>query len=111
MGDPQDENRSYGNRSGVEFKSVKDHRKYWQLTSQAAVCNGRPQSQRMTGWDLARVARERDPAFPVIYMTGTAAEDWQHPSHEAVRTCPPRDSGFPASQRRRAAGLALQLFF
>ncbi|MCK1714652.1 MULTISPECIES: response regulator [unclassified Bradyrhizobium] len=30
----------------------------------------------MTGWDLARVARERDPAFPVVYMTGTAAEDW-----------------------------------
>lgn len=30
----------------------------------------------MTGWDLARVARERDPAFPVVYITGTAAEDW-----------------------------------
>ncbi|UPK31466.1 response regulator [Bradyrhizobium sp. 195] len=30
----------------------------------------------MTGWDLARIARERDPAFPVVYMTGTAADDW-----------------------------------
>lgn len=30
----------------------------------------------MTGWDLARVARERDPAFPVVYMIGTAADDW-----------------------------------
>jgi hypothetical protein len=30
----------------------------------------------MSGWDLARIARERDPAFPVVYMTGTAAEDW-----------------------------------
>jgi CheY-like chemotaxis protein len=33
-------------------------------------------SGAMSGWDLARVARERDPAFPVVYMTGTAAEDW-----------------------------------
>jgi len=30
----------------------------------------------MSGWDLARIARERDPAFPVVYMTGTAAADW-----------------------------------
>jgi DNA-binding response OmpR family regulator len=30
----------------------------------------------MSGWDLARVARERDTAFPIVYMTGTAAEDW-----------------------------------
>lgn len=30
----------------------------------------------MTGWDLARISRDRDPAFPVVYMTGTAAEDW-----------------------------------
>ncbi len=29
-----------------------------------------------SGWDLARLTRERDPAFPVIYMTGTAAEEW-----------------------------------
>lgn len=33
-------------------------------------------SGTMNGWDLARVARERDPTFPVVYMTGTAAEDW-----------------------------------
>lgn len=33
-------------------------------------------SGMMSGWDLARIARERDPAFPVVYMTGTAAEDW-----------------------------------
>jgi DNA-binding response OmpR family regulator len=30
----------------------------------------------MSGWDLARVARERDPVFPVVYMTGAAAGDW-----------------------------------
>ncbi|WP_454633718.1 response regulator [Bradyrhizobium cenepequi] len=29
-----------------------------------------------SGWDLARLARERAPDFPVIYMTGTAADDW-----------------------------------
>jgi DNA-binding response OmpR family regulator len=30
----------------------------------------------VSGWDLARIARERDPTFPIVYMTGTAAEDW-----------------------------------
>jgi len=30
----------------------------------------------MSGWDLARIARERDPALPIVYMTGTAAQDW-----------------------------------
>lgn len=35
-------------------------------------------SGTMSGWDLARVARERDPAFPDVYMTGTACaeKDW-----------------------------------
>ena len=28
------------------------------------------------GWELARQVREFDPAFPVIYMTGAAAEQW-----------------------------------
>jgi DNA-binding response OmpR family regulator len=31
---------------------------------------------RLTGWDVARQIRERDPAFPVVYMTGAAADDW-----------------------------------
>src|SRR5579863_7926121 len=30
----------------------------------------------MTGWDVARLVREIDPAFPVVYITGAAAEDW-----------------------------------
>jgi hypothetical protein len=30
----------------------------------------------MSGWDLAQIARERDPAFPIVYMTGTTAADW-----------------------------------
>ncbi|TYO61908.1 response regulator [Bradyrhizobium hipponense] len=30
----------------------------------------------LSGWDLARQVREREPTFPVIYMTGAAADDW-----------------------------------
>jgi len=30
----------------------------------------------MTGWEVARRIREIDPTFPVIYMTGAAAQDW-----------------------------------
>jgi CheY-like chemotaxis protein len=28
------------------------------------------------GWDVARQAREIDPCFPIVYMTGAAAEQW-----------------------------------
>jgi DNA-binding response OmpR family regulator len=28
------------------------------------------------GWEVARRAREIDPAFPVVYMSGDSAEDW-----------------------------------
>ena len=34
---------------------------------------------RLTGWDVAKRARELDPDLPVIYMTGAAADQW--PSH------------------------------
>jgi CheY-like chemotaxis protein len=30
----------------------------------------------MDGWEIARQAREIDPAFPIVYMTGAAAEQW-----------------------------------
>ena len=30
----------------------------------------------MDGWEIARHAREINPAFPIIYMTGAAAEQW-----------------------------------
>jgi DNA-binding response OmpR family regulator len=30
----------------------------------------------LDGWDIARAAREIDPAFPVIYMTGAAVDEW-----------------------------------
>jgi DNA-binding NtrC family response regulator len=28
------------------------------------------------GWDLARLARELNPALPVVYMTGDSGADW-----------------------------------
>jgi DNA-binding response OmpR family regulator len=31
---------------------------------------------RLDGWEIARAAREVDPAFPIVYMTGAAADDW-----------------------------------
>ena len=31
---------------------------------------------RFNGWEVARAAREIDPNFPVVYMTGAAAEAW-----------------------------------
>lgn len=31
---------------------------------------------RIDGWEVAKQAREIDPAFPIIYMTGAAAGEW-----------------------------------
>ncbi|WP_082363923.1 response regulator [Rhodopseudomonas sp. AAP120] len=31
---------------------------------------------RMDGWDVGRIARETDPSFPVVYMTGDSAAEW-----------------------------------
>ena len=31
---------------------------------------------RLDGWHVARKAREIDPAFPIIYVTGAAAGEW-----------------------------------
>ena len=31
---------------------------------------------RLDGWEVARVAREIDPTFPIIYMTGAAADQY-----------------------------------
>lgn len=30
----------------------------------------------LDGWEVARQAREIDPAFPVIYMTGASGQQW-----------------------------------
>jgi DNA-binding response OmpR family regulator len=34
---------------------------------------------RIDGWEVARHAREIDPEFPIVYMTGASADQW--PSH------------------------------
>jgi CheY-like chemotaxis protein len=31
---------------------------------------------RLSGWEVASQVRERDPAFPIVYMTGVAADQW-----------------------------------
>jgi DNA-binding response OmpR family regulator len=31
---------------------------------------------RLSGWDVARQIREREPTFPIVYMTGAAADQW-----------------------------------
>lgn len=31
---------------------------------------------KMDGWEVAQHAREIDPEFPIIYMSGAAAADW-----------------------------------
>ena len=31
---------------------------------------------RINGWEVAKQAREINPAFPVVYMTGAAADEW-----------------------------------
>ena len=30
----------------------------------------------MTGWEVAKQARQIEPEFPIVYMTGAAADDW-----------------------------------
>ena len=32
--------------------------------------------EKMDGWEVARHAREVEPDFPVVYMSGNAAADW-----------------------------------
>src|SRR4051794_409463 len=34
---------------------------------------------KLTGWEVAKQAREINPEMPVVYMTGAAADQW--PSH------------------------------
>jgi CheY-like chemotaxis protein len=31
---------------------------------------------KLDGWELARLAREINPTFPVVYMSGSSAEHW-----------------------------------
>jgi DNA-binding NtrC family response regulator len=40
-------------------------------------------SAKMDGWEVAQHAREIDPSFPVLYMSGAQAADW---ASKAYRT-------------------------
>jgi DNA-binding response OmpR family regulator len=31
---------------------------------------------KMAGWEIAKHAREIDPEFPIVYMTGASADEW-----------------------------------
>lgn len=33
-------------------------------------------SGKLEGWEVAMSAREIDPAFPIVYMTGASADQW-----------------------------------
>jgi DNA-binding response OmpR family regulator len=44
----------------------------------------------MDGWEVARQAREIDPAFAVVYMTGAAADEWaSHGVPNSILLCKP----------------------
>ncbi|WP_426612509.1 response regulator [Bradyrhizobium sp. McL0616] len=56
--------------SGEEAVAALNHKTFRAVVSDIHL------SGKMEGWDVARLAREIDPALPIIYMTGKAAEDW-----------------------------------
>jgi CheY-like chemotaxis protein len=69
---------------------------------------------KMSGWDVARHARQIDPAFPVIYMTGRTCRQMgfggrskQHSRDQAVRAGAACYRHFPASQCRPAGRASL----
>ena len=47
------------------------HSKYRALVMDINLGRG-----KMDGWEVARHAREIDPAFPVVYVSGDSAMDW-----------------------------------
>lgn len=65
---------------------------------------------RLTGWDVARRMREREPAFPVIYMTGASAGEWASQGvpnsillAKTVRVCAAPHRYFESSEYRLPA--------
>ncbi|MET4016303.1 response regulator [Bradyrhizobium japonicum] len=56
--------------SGEEAVAALNHKTFRAVVSDIHL------SGKMEGWDVARAAREIDPALPIIYMTGKAAEEW-----------------------------------
>ena len=53
----------------------------------------------LTGWELARQIREKQPAFPIIYLTATAVAEWTLEGvADSVLLCKP----FASTQLRAA---------
>ncbi|MBR1092066.1 response regulator [Bradyrhizobium manausense] len=47
-----------------------------QLISYCALVTDINLLGRFNGWEVARAAREADPSFPVVYISGAAVQDW-----------------------------------
>jgi len=63
-------------------------------------------SRHLTGWEVARAAREINQDVPVVDMTGDSGNEWaakgvpQRPAHQAIRARPGRHGCVaPAEQR------------
>jgi CheY-like chemotaxis protein len=64
---------------------------------------------KMDGWEVARHAREIDPAFPIIYMTAASADNWaadsvpdRHSTDQTLRARTTCHCRFQPSQCRYA---------
>jgi DNA-binding response OmpR family regulator len=62
-----------GASSGEEAiaKFIDEAKKYKALVADVDLGHG-----QLNGWDVARRIREKEPAFPVVYVTGATAADW-----------------------------------
>jgi DNA-binding response OmpR family regulator len=49
---------------------------HWQKGKYRALVTDINLLRKIDGWEVAKRAREADPAFPIIYMTGAAADEW-----------------------------------
>ena len=48
----------------------------WRINNYRALVTDISLRGRIDGWEVARQAREIDPQFPVVYMSGASADDW-----------------------------------
>jgi CheY-like chemotaxis protein len=53
--------------------SYKVHRRFRRTSALVTDINLKG---RMDGWEAARQAREIDPEFPIVYISGASAADW-----------------------------------
>ena len=61
-------------------------------------------SAKVTGWQVAKRAREKNSELPIVYMTGGGGHEWgsmgvpnKCAADEAFRGCAGRNCGVPAS--------------